>query len=32
MSSSPAEAEALALLQSGRLGEAESAWREILAR
>jgi tetratricopeptide (TPR) repeat protein len=32
MSSSPAEAEALALLQSGRLAEAEAAWRAILAR
>jgi tetratricopeptide (TPR) repeat protein len=32
MSSSPAEAEALALLQSGRLAQAESAWRAILAR
>jgi tetratricopeptide (TPR) repeat protein len=32
MTSSPAEAEALALLQSGRLAEAEAAWRAILAR
>lgn len=32
MSSSPPDAEALALLQSGRLAEAESAWRAILAR
>jgi tetratricopeptide (TPR) repeat protein len=32
MSSPPAEAEALALLQSGRLAEAEAAWRAILAR